>query len=246
MAATAPLAMKRSGQVSLSTSTHAAPNPVRPRLGRTEAGEGASVFEETRPVVDVQRVRLTPEVCHEQVLVPVEVDVNGIHAHAGLGHAVGVDCRARQRSGIGQGTVAPVQPQVVLLAVVGDVDVHPPVAVEVGGDHAERGTRAGVPAARRCCSHHRRCRRPGFDRAGPIAEGRPAAHSIPAHLPRSCTSSGCRHHAPRSCRHTDPATRRGRSRRKRPTPPIRESVPLWRETSVKLPSPLLRRSWFGP
>ena len=74
----------------------------------------------------------------EQILVAVVVEVGGVHAHARLGIPVRVQRRARQQTGIGEHAVAPVHPELVLVAVVGDVDVGPSVAVEVGGHHAER------------------------------------------------------------------------------------------------------------
>ena len=77
---------------------------------------------------------------HEQILVAVVVEVAGVHAHARFGIPVGVQRRSRQQSGIGQRAVAPVHPELVLVAVVRDVDVGPAVAVEVGRHHAERRT----------------------------------------------------------------------------------------------------------
>ena len=74
---------------------------------------------------------------HEQVLVAVVVEVAGVHPHARLGHAHLAERRAGEQAGVAERAVALVDPEQVVRAVVGDVDVDPPVAVEVGGGHAE-------------------------------------------------------------------------------------------------------------
>ena len=51
---------------------------------------------------------------------------------------VGTQRGARQERHVLEGAVALVDPQLVFLLVVGDEDVDPPVAVEIGGRHAER------------------------------------------------------------------------------------------------------------
>ncbi len=49
----------------------------------------------------------------------------------------------RQERRILERAVALVDPQLVRLAVVGDVDVDPPVAVEIGRRHTQRGAELG-------------------------------------------------------------------------------------------------------
>ena len=93
--------------------------------GGAEPGRGASVREEGSPVVDVDRVRLTRQMGHEQILVAVVVEVAGVDAHARFGVAVRVHRRTRQWPGVGERAVAPVHPELILVAVVGDVDVEP-------------------------------------------------------------------------------------------------------------------------
>ena len=128
--------------------------------GGAEAGEATARCAETRAralllevaaaVVDVEIVALAGQVGDEQILVAVVVGVAGVHAHAGLGLAVGAERGARQQPEVLERAVLLVHPQQVRLAVVGDVEVDPAVAVEVGGRHAQRRPEVVGDAGRRC------------------------------------------------------------------------------------------------
>ena len=119
------------------------PGGAPPGVGEAAGAEpraGAAVLEPARPVVDVEVVPLAVQVGQEEVLVAVVVEVARVHPHARLGHAQSAQRRAGQQPGLAERPVAAVDPQQVLDAVVGDVDVDPAVAVEVGGGDAERRT----------------------------------------------------------------------------------------------------------
>ena len=83
---------------------------------------------------------------HEQVVVAVGVEVAGIDAHAALDPAIVIERRTRQQRAVAEGPVLLIDPQLVRLAIVGDIDVHPPVPVDIRGHDPERRTKvAGHP-----------------------------------------------------------------------------------------------------
>ena len=89
------------------------------------------------------------EVGHEQVFVAVVVDIAGHHSHACLRCSLRVDRCSRQQSAILEALACPVDPEQVGHLIVGDVEVEKAVAVDVGGNDAEPGTRLGQDAERR-------------------------------------------------------------------------------------------------
>ena len=117
--------------------------PSGPEAGIGEAGQTderlhALLLEQPGAVVDVQGAALADELGDEQVLVTVVVEVAGIDAHVRLGFPAGPQRRPPQGRLVGEGAVAPVDPQLVLLLIVGDEDVDPAVVVEVRRRHPER------------------------------------------------------------------------------------------------------------
>src|SRR5438094_240567 len=117
------------------------------RLAQTS--EGAALLEHAAAGVHVQIGALAGELGDEQILVAVVVEIAGVHAHARLRLAICPQSGTRQKRGVLERSVALVDPQLVRLTVVGDVDVNPAVAVEIAGCHAERGTELGRQAAAR-------------------------------------------------------------------------------------------------
>ena len=71
------------------------------------------------------------EVGVEDVLVAIVVEVAGIDAHAGRGLPVAIERHACQQALVPERAVLLVDPEEVGQPVVGDVDIAPPVAVEV-------------------------------------------------------------------------------------------------------------------
>ena len=70
------------------------------------------------------------------------------HAHAGLGLAVQVVRGAQLDRGVAKRAVSPVDPELVGVGIVGHVDVHPAVVVEVLAHHPEPGAGDGGDARR--------------------------------------------------------------------------------------------------
>ena len=158
-----------------------------------------------------------------------------------FGLARGVDRGAGQQRRVLERAVVLVDPQLVGLAVVGDVDVDPAVAVEVGGRDAERRPEraadqgaagdVGERAVALVVIEPARLRAVAAGRTVVALAGDARSNGRP---PRRCSAD--------SCRRTDRASRRGRSRG---TPPRRSSrrdspCAVSIETSVNVPSQLLR------
>ena len=74
----------------------------------------------------------------EEIFVSVIVQIAGVHPHTPLGFAVGAHRGAGKQAHVLERPIPLVDPQDVLAAVVGHVNVHPSVVVEIGGDDAER------------------------------------------------------------------------------------------------------------
>ena len=112
------------------------PNPGEAKLEQTALGR--AIFVESLADVQVERVALVVQIGDEQILVAVTVDVAEIDAHASLGLSHPVDRHAGQQRLVAErARSALVDPELIRVAVVGDVDVEPAIVVVVGGEHAE-------------------------------------------------------------------------------------------------------------
>ena len=85
----------------------------------------------------IQGVGLVPVIGDEQIGPAVAVDILGVHAHPGVGPAVGVVAGARGFGDVLECAIAAIEEHEVRAHVVGDVEVDPAVAVEVGRDDPE-------------------------------------------------------------------------------------------------------------
>ena len=104
-----------------------------------EADGRRGVLEAVGALVAEQRVGLADQMGDEEIEIAVVVDVAGDHAHPRLGQPVQVVGRTQHHRVVDERAVALVDPEVVGIGVVGDVDVEPAVVVEVGGHDAETG-----------------------------------------------------------------------------------------------------------
>ena len=135
-------------------------NDSRPRLD-----DGASSMNSPLPSF-VERQHLVGEVADQQAWAAGAVEVGGIHAHAGAGHAGVVEGHAGGDRFVHERALAGVAVQPVRLRVVGDEHVEPAVIVVVEQADAKalaRRDRAGRPS----WSHPRtsRCQGCGTGRA---------------------------------------------------------------------------------
>jgi hypothetical protein len=77
----------------------------------------------------------------KDVLAAVAVEVGDVDPHSRLGDAVGVDCDAADIRFILERAVFLIDPQLIGIAVVGDVQIRPSIAVEIRGHDAESGAK---------------------------------------------------------------------------------------------------------
>ncbi len=130
----------------------------KPRAESREAkseqtGLDRPVFEEARRGLNVEGVRLVVEIGHEQVVVPIAIEVPEIHTHAALRLSHTVDGNAGQKTFVLEGAgTALVDEEVIGITVVRNVYVGPPITVHVGGDRR----RARVRMTASCQNEPRR------------------------------------------------------------------------------------------
>ena len=115
----------------------------------TQSRRRAHVPEDALSIVGVEVRALAGELGDEQVFIAVVVEVAGVHPHAGFGLALVGQRGAGHQGVVTKGAVALVDPQQVLLAIVGDENIHPPVAVVVGGGDAQRRPECAADQRRR-------------------------------------------------------------------------------------------------
>src|SRR6185436_10327550 len=108
----------------------------------SQSGRCASILEARRAVVDVEVAPLAVQLRHEEVLVTVVVEIAGVDPHAGFGMTLTGDGGAGGERLVSKRPVTQVDPEQVLAAVVGDVDIGPAIVVEVGGDDPEAAAEA--------------------------------------------------------------------------------------------------------
>src|SRR5262249_3779841 len=58
-------------------------------------------------------------------------------AHPGLGQTIFTICGARFQTGLAKCSVALIDPDVILGSIIGNEQVRPPVAVQIGGNNSE-------------------------------------------------------------------------------------------------------------
>ncbi len=108
----------------------------------SQSGRGASILEERLAIVHVKVAALAVQLRHEEVLVAVVVEIAGIDPHARFGMTLTGDRDASGECLISKRPVAQVDPEQVLAAVVGDVDIGPSIVVEVAGHDPEAAAEA--------------------------------------------------------------------------------------------------------
>lgn len=129
-----------------------------------EAREGRAVGKLPRRILRVEDVQLIGEVGDVEVEEAVAVGIAEGDAHVGGRLPHGVISHAAHHRLLLESAVLLVDPQVVRLAVVGDEEVGPVIAVQVGGDDPQPGP--GKPPQPGRDGHIEKARRPGPRRAG--------------------------------------------------------------------------------
>src|SRR3989454_7145020 len=101
------------------------------------------IVEISTAIIDIEIAAFAGQVGFQDVLIPVIVKIARSHTHAGLRHALGVVGSSRQQAPLLERTISLVDPEVSGGAVIGDVNVRPTIAVEVGADDSEAGPDGG-------------------------------------------------------------------------------------------------------
>src|ERR1700730_1356444 len=77
---------------------------------------------------------------YEDIFIAAAVKISRISAHPRLRHTIAVDGDSSEERFVLECAVFLVDPELVRVSVVGDVNIHPPVTVEVGSDHTQSVT----------------------------------------------------------------------------------------------------------
>src|SRR6185369_16544687 len=64
----------------------------------------------------------------------IAIEVSGIDTHPRLSLPVSINCTTREQRVVNKRTVLLVDPELVLIAIVCDIDIDPAIVVEVGSD----------------------------------------------------------------------------------------------------------------
>ena len=90
------------------------------RIGK--AGDRAAGFESSRPVIDIEIVTLAREIRHEDIFVPVIVEIASVDAHTRLRLAVFAERGAGEQAYVFERAVALVDPKLVRVTIIGNVN----------------------------------------------------------------------------------------------------------------------------
>ncbi len=129
--------MKTSRRPALDASKKFRPKPEKLKCRRSETAHARDVLEDHRAQVAEEAVGLRLEVRDRDVEAPVSVQVSRVHAHPAERAARRVDAGAGVERHVLELHPAEVMEDEVHRRVVGDVDVRPAVAVEVGHDDSQ-------------------------------------------------------------------------------------------------------------
>src|SRR5262249_10354050 len=108
-----------------------APAGIRKRRA-SHAGGAGDVREDAASAVLKQHVALIGKIGHEDIGAPVIVVVGEIDAHSGKRPSIVVEADICFQGDVSKGSVAIIPIEEALHGIVGDVDIGPAVAVEIG------------------------------------------------------------------------------------------------------------------
>src|SRR4029453_16552086 len=117
---------------------------------RAQARSSALVLEYAGTVIDVQVETLAGEIGHNEIFIPVIVDVAGVDTHSRFGFAARIERHPCQKRCVLERAIVQVDPELIGVAVIRYVEVDPTITIEVG-----RGYAKGRPELRRHSSSTR-------------------------------------------------------------------------------------------
>jgi hypothetical protein len=92
--------------------------------------------EFSTPVIVVESTAFPRQVGDQNIFGSVIVEVSGRHSHAGARHSVGSVCGPGHQPRLFKSPIAFIDPQQIGGAVIGYVNINPPVVVEVRASDA--------------------------------------------------------------------------------------------------------------
>jgi hypothetical protein len=104
-----------------------------------EPGGHRSIFEAKSLVVQVQRVGLIDDVGDENVQIAVFVDIPRGDSHTRFRLPGAVEGYPEENGLVDESAIALIEPKLVCLSIVGDVEIEFPIIVPVGAHHSEPG-----------------------------------------------------------------------------------------------------------
>src|SRR5947207_6385056 len=99
--------------------------------------------------VSVQNVRIVRKMSLENVEIAVEVEIADRHSHAGLFHPVLVQRHTTHEPLLSKCAVVLVHEQQARRGIAGNIDIGPPIIIEVGGRYVHAVSGRGFPDSRR-------------------------------------------------------------------------------------------------
>src|SRR6266705_345367 len=105
--------------------------------GHSQTCLARTVFKKGFTQIHVKRVRLVHQVGDKDVFGAIAVEISRIHTHAGLCLSISVDGGAGQERVVLKRPVLLVNPELIGITIVGDVNVCPAVTIKIGGDHTQ-------------------------------------------------------------------------------------------------------------
>ena len=106
-------------------------------IGLSHSGRDREIRESSVAVIAVQPVQLEIQVADKQVQQPVVHHVRRIRAHSRFGAPVFAETNIRFARRIAKGPVTIVQVQKIPLRIVGDENIRPAIAIQIGQHHCQ-------------------------------------------------------------------------------------------------------------
>src|SRR5882672_4246895 len=103
----------------------------------SQARFAGAVLKQGFSQIHEERIGLVHQVGNKDVFGFVSVKISSIDTHAGLCLAVPVDGGAGPERVVLKGAVLPVNPELVRIAIVSNVDIYPTVTIKIRSDHTQ-------------------------------------------------------------------------------------------------------------
>src|SRR5687768_11066846 len=107
----------------------------------SQAGLASAVFKESLTEIHIEGIRLVHQVGHKDVISTIAIEISRVYAHTCFGLSVSVDSSARQKCIVHKRAILLIDPELVWISIVCDVDVHPTIVIEIRCDYSQPMTK---------------------------------------------------------------------------------------------------------